>query len=244
LRGFDAGAWRLAGRRAESLEVDAFQSRHRRSDGGGAFRVGGLAAGSYRVVVVLPGRSWNAEAGPFEVQGGVVRDGVRVAIDFGRVIAGTLRLPDGSPPAGHITLVALHEAGRQLARVGADGAFRFERLADANYDLSAFRAPPGWALSTVRGIAAGAKDVRLVLERAATISGRVVDAKGQACKAHVTCWTAVGGDESATDTDGRFTIEVPPDYVGRLSAHGDDMAKQVELRDVRAGTRDLVLRLQ
>jgi hypothetical protein len=93
-------------------------------------------------------------------------------------------------------------------------------------------------------VPAGTKNLRLVLQRIATIEGRVVDAQGRACRVHVICWFPYGGKEHATDAEGRFRIEVPQDFVGRITATGANALQQVVLENVAAGSKDLVLRLQ
>lgn len=245
LRGWDAHTWDLVGKHDESLEVHPFEAQTRRTRSDGRFAFGGLAHGNYRVSVQVAGQGWNAEFGRYLVRNGVVRDDLRLAVDLGYVITGTLQLGDGSPLPGdrRVILVALRDGGKQQsARVMADGSFCFARLEGAAYDIALSRAPEGWSMPMQSGIRADTKDLRLILQRAATIEGRVVDAQGRPCRAHVVCWLPFAGQPWETDAEGRFRIEVPPDFVGRITASNEDM-QQAVLEDVAAGAKDLVLRL-
>src|SRR6185503_8481829 len=190
---------------------------------------GGLAAGSYRVLVTMPGRGWQAEFGPYEVRDGEAHDGVSVAIELGRIIAGTLRTADGTPLASGTPIVLLAERSDRLpwgkprrndqsTRVAADGSFRFERLDDGEHTIRAAIVPDGWSLPVQRGVAPGTKDLVLTLVRPATVEGRVVGADGKPRRAHVICWCDGSGDDQLAGADGRFRFEVAPDFAGRLTA--------------------------
>lgn len=247
LQGLDERAWLLVGRRTESLEVSQFLSRARSANDDGTFCFGGLATGSYRLLVMMPGRGWQAEFGPYDVRDGEARARVIVKIELGRVIAGTLRLDSGLPlPQWEsVVLLAERRGTRQAARVAADGSFRFERLDDGEHTIRAFRVPDGWSLPKQRGVAPGTKDLVLTLVRAATVEGRVVGADGKPRRAQVICWHDGSGEDQLTDAEGRFRFEVAPDYAGRLTASDpENEALQVTVENVTAGARDLVLRLR
>ncbi|MCC7539684.1 MAG: carboxypeptidase regulatory-like domain-containing protein [Deltaproteobacteria bacterium] len=103
---------------------------------------------------------------------------VALALHEGAVLEGELVDGDGSPvPSARVVVTegAFGALPRGL-EIGADGRFRFEGLLDLPYEVSA-RAD-GYA--SVAGVpwAPGAGPMRLVLERAATIAGRVEDARG------------------------------------------------------------------
>jgi RNA polymerase sigma factor (sigma-70 family) len=245
LQGLDGRAWELAGRRIASLEVHQLATRARTTNDDGSFRFGGLAAGSYRLAVTMPGRGWRAEFGPYDVRDGEAHADVRVTIEQGRVIAGTLRLDSGLPlPQWEsIRLLAENPAGRQAARVAADGSFRFERLDDGEHTIRAFRLPKGWQLP-VRRVQPGTKDLVLTLVGAATVEGRVLGTDGTPRRARVICWHAGSGEDGRADADGRFRFEVPPDWTGQLTASDpEDESLQASVENVTAGARDLVLRL-
>jgi hypothetical protein len=196
---------------------------------------------------MMPGRGWRAEFGPYEVRDGEVHADVSLKIELGRVIAGTLRLDSGLPlPQWEsIRLLVEHGGTRQAARVAADGAFRFERLDDGEHTIRALRVPDGWSLPMQRDVVPGTKDLVLTLVHAATVEGRVVGADGKPRRARVICWHEGQGSDHLTDAEGRFRIEVAPDYAGKLTASDPhDEALQATAENVAAGTRDLVLRLR
>src|SRR5439155_23255535 len=95
-------------------------------------------------------------------------------------------------------------------------------------------------------------DLRLVLERAAVVEGRIVDAEGNGVQAQVRAtWGEDLSDSdifASTDKHGHFRIEVPPGFHGAIHANGTPLAEKGYLSarcpGVVAGQTDLVLRLQ
>jgi hypothetical protein len=104
--------------------------------------------------------------------------------------------------------------------------------------------PPGWAMLPALRVPAGTKDLTLRLVPADAVAGRVVDASRQGVKARV--YAANAGMLppllQETDAEGRFRIEVSPDFLGQVGAMGyDDTAVSGRLTGVRAGQTELVV---
>lgn len=232
-------------------EIHHFKPVARRTALDGSFRFGGLAAGSYEVRVEAKGCP-PAQAGPFVLADGDVREDADVVLARGRIIAGRVELPADLPAAAvpELVLTVCDAATRahESTRVAASGAFRIGGLAGEHYMLSALECPAGYALSPLRDVTAGRDDLVLHLVPAARITGRVVDAAGRGVRANVFARleppVAFMSKNHATDADGRFALDVAPDFVGRVHAsHVDNSFVQADVDGVAAGTSDLVLKL-
>ncbi len=239
------------GDRPGSRPVTQFESRRGRTAADGTFRFAGLSAGTYALLVRGHGRSRSVEFGPYRVQDGEITSDVEAVIENGASIAGRVRFAGGREAAGldDLQLAALKAGSRdQWARVGGDGRFRFEGIEAGQYTLAAVRCPDGWALAPVPGVPAGATDVEIVLQPAAKIAGRVVDANGEPADANIAVWSP-GVSFSAvhqTDAGGRFEVSVHPGFVGKITAQPGTGAPfpQATAEHVAAGTTDLVLTLR
>lgn len=91
---------------------------------------------------------------------------------------------------------------------------------------------------------AGAEDVQIVLEPCSYVAGQVVDGDGKPLRVGVSAFAEGSGGALVhqTDDDGRFHIEVPPSFVGKVSVHvPTNPLAGVAADDVRAGTEDLRL---
>ncbi|HEX6811417.1 MAG TPA: sigma-70 family RNA polymerase sigma factor [Planctomycetota bacterium] len=230
--------------------LHSFTTRRTSTASDGTFGFAGLAAGSYTLSVQPAGVSWTADSGPYTLRDGEVRS-EQVVIDFGLSITGRVRGADlaAMPANAQFRLRARSGAGSsQVAQVNADGTFRFDRLARGGHVLSASRPPAGFALVPVRGVAAGASDIELRLQPAAVIEGKLVDADGKPVLGLVCYWPGedVGGSAAnhQTDAEGRFRLEVPPGYVGTISARDASGSREAAVENVAAGTPDLVIRLR
>jgi RNA polymerase sigma-70 factor, ECF subfamily len=229
-----------------------FPFAHRRTHtaGDGVFRIAALAAGDYALSVTPPGKEWSHERAVPDLRAGELRADLRIVVDRGRTVGGTIRVPGqrGLPDGCHMALVAEHD-GEELhwAQVAADGRFTFERMVGVTYRLSAVGAPVGFALVPVAGVTPGRDDLEFVLAPAEVVAGQVLDGNGRPWRGVAVHYLAEGESvarSQATDQAGRFSIEVPPGAVGRLSASDpDQMSRQVSRSEVFAGEVDLVLRL-
>jgi RNA polymerase sigma-70 factor (ECF subfamily) len=227
-------------------QVSQFEEREAHTDAAGRFCFGALAGGSYRIRARPIGRLDPVTA-DVELEDGGARDDVQLVIARGLTIAGTVAR-DASAADHVLWLSATAEAGdgHVTTRVAADGTFRFEGLAEGRYTIALLMAPDGMTMPPLREIEAGATGVRLAVERAATISGRVVDTAGKPVRARV--WAHADGDRSfvrtfSTDAEGRFRIEVAPGFRGTVAGTPleDGSTRKVEVQDVAAGRSDLVL---
>jgi hypothetical protein len=98
------------------------------------------------------------------------------------------------------------------------------------------------------GVRAGTTGLKLLLEPAAVITGRVVDEAGKPVEARV--WASADGVEAGstllpTDAEGRFRLEVHPAFRGKVGATiKDQWHRRGELPGVVAGQTDIVISLQ
>jgi hypothetical protein len=234
--GVDAEVWtdarsRWLGRRAVFTASD------------GSFRFTDLPGGSYRFDVALDlNRQWIQ----LQVVDGELRTGVDLVLDKDERIAGRVRA-DGVSLAGAI-LIAQSEAGDvTTVSIAQDGTFELRARAGDVWCLVADKLPSGYAMTPANRIRAPSRNLELVVQRALSITGRVVDAEGRGVAAAVfarfaevpvpaTCLAAA---------DGSFAIDVPPDFVGKVTAMAvDPTLGKAAAERVAAGTRDLVLHLR
>ena len=167
-----------------------------------------------------------------------------VVLEAGLAVRGFVRDRAGAGIGG-AALMGFNRSGGfgrpAEATTGEDGAFVLAGLKPGNVVLNA-RAP-GYARAQ-QTAAAGAEDVELVLDSGGTITGTVVDGRGQGVEgASVTART--GADENdgwamatADEGGGRFTLhDVRPGvYVleGRAPGHGNGTASGVRVAAGRA----------
>jgi hypothetical protein len=219
-----------------------------RTDAAGRFCFPDLAAGTYDVSVRI-GRD-NSAGASVTVTAGALREGVVLVMPAGLAIAGMIRRSDGVALGDTAGLIVFARCARSSASAfpTPDGSFRITGLAAGDYDLSVLGYGAGWVLPSTPRVAAGADEVQLVLEPAATIRGRVLDAEGKPASAIVTYFLAgdfVSGPLYATKSDGTFELHVPPGSVGRVSASDPGLSvKSAEIDGVAAGQDGLELRLR
>jgi hypothetical protein len=232
-------------------EVYQFNSRDVRTDARGCFRGTDVAAGSYELRAEIRGRDSTATV-TVEVSDGVIRGDVEIVVPRGLAITGTLRYSDGralGEEAAALHLSATNEKGEHVGtQLGPGGRFELLGLPAGPCTLTLARGPKGWSMSPQTGIAAGSKDVRLLLQPSSFLRGRVVDADGKPVKARVYAspdGSRSGSAQFTTDDDGRFEIEVPADFHGSVGAmHTQQQFLQAKIDDVSAGRSDLELQLR
>ncbi len=169
-------------------------SRRHATDDQGHFDLAADESGQLTVRAEQPGFV-AAEAGPFEAVEGSEHLGLELRLADGLAIRGVVRWPDGSPAAE--ASVALHTAPsafqpggakERSLRTDAAGAFEVTGLVAGEFTLSARarRDVPGvakadrvWWTARREGVAAGTRDVALVLAAGAGVRGRVVDDLGR-----------------------------------------------------------------
>ncbi len=222
----------------------------------GRFSFANLGAGSYELEVWPPGSK--PVRSPIAVAAASVVDGVRIEIDAGLAIAGHVSSPTGDPVDAYLrALEPSTSLERGYARSKDDGSFRIAGLAPGLYSIEARpQRDPSVAPRTIESVAAGTRELAIVLPLGDVVAGRVLDAQGRGV-GHV---SVRGTDEhgkdvafASTDPEGRFTLHVeatavvdvlatPPPHLasGRVATVSQHSAT---LAGVAAGTRDLVLML-
>ncbi|MBL8754945.1 MAG: sigma-70 family RNA polymerase sigma factor [Planctomycetes bacterium] len=239
----DAESWASPG--PASLPTQ-FTHREVVTDANGVFRIAGVAAGGYRVSASVPGLD-DSEPREVAVEDGKIAEGVLVVVVRGLSLRGVMRRADGvaldAEQRDEVWLQAADPTGQtHSAQIDAQGGFTIQGLKPGKCSLMALRAPKGWSLAPMV-VEAGASDLQLVLQASSFVSGQVVDADGKPLQAKITVWPEGGTGGSllhATDAEGKFRVEVPPTFVGRVNArHPVDPFRGAELKDVRAGTSDL-----
>jgi large repetitive protein len=192
-----------------------------RTDATGAFAIGGLKPGTYRLNASAPGRGVvdrDAEAGmdgleiTLDAAGsvtGLVVDEKGRPVDTFRVLA---RMP---PPSGMGGTVRMIGPPRAESIASPDGRFVIEDVAPGAYTVEISAPERTMAVvSSVRVAAGGATDVgRVTLGAGGIVRGTVVDSAGTAVPAAVITFQGVGRgpmmgglSEAVTDSAGAFEL--------------------------------------
>ena len=210
----------------------------------GKWKLEGVSAGSTRFVArhedYAPGSSTI-----ITLDGVTTKAGVTIALEPAALVAGRVVDAAGAPAPGAVVRVAVRSEGwanedTRQAIAGADGRFELKGLARKAVDLAAL-AEKASSETVHVDLAAKAeqRDVELRLARVGTISGTVVDGKGEpiadaavwampnlrsggAGAMNRMEWSLRGGAEERTDAGGAFTIAglSPGEYWLRASKQG------------------------
>lgn len=238
------------------------------SDGDGAYEIRGLAAGRYRVWAQDHTLAAGAQFDELVTLGkGERRTGVDLDLKYAGSISGLVVEPDGRPVAGAlISFAAVHIEDDGSDVTGLDGSFRATMLIGGDdyrptvrasaRDRTPLQIVGAVPTVTVKDGATEVSDVRVVVRRDhLAISGRVVDANGQAVSdVRVVAFRADdrsalaftdGGDQPSTvsATDGTFAISDLDAGGYLLHARGGD-GSEAMVRDVAAGQKNVVITLQ
>jgi hypothetical protein len=162
----------------------------------GSYRSGGLPPGKYTVRTRRKAGPWNISTSVerpdlrlVTVAEGQQKSGVDLVLKAGgQNIAGNVVLPDGTPAAGTTVVANIEENGKRAWRptgisiehsavAGEDGSFTLNDLESGSFTVWAAR--PGMPEMAVDHVATGRRDLRITLRPAASLSGMVVDRKGQ-----------------------------------------------------------------
>ncbi len=192
---------------------------------------------------------------------------VDLTLERGFSIAGRVVAEDGAGAPG-VALVAgtgnewrgacggapasLPSSWARSARSGEDGAFRLTGLPAGPVKVVATPEGPGWEGPVEAVIEAGESSASIRLARAGTVEGRVVDARGAPASGVRVRWSRGGDDapdgpgRALTREDGAFSLGAVP-LAGTVEVvaltDGADESLAGRLDGVRAGARDLVVRL-
>jgi large repetitive protein len=200
----------------------------------GRFRLDGVPPGSYVLSATAPG--YGARRAEIVVGGRQrVADLGDVALESGLIIRGHVREAAGTPVAeARVSAFRDRSMGedRGEGRTSADGTFAVGGLRAGTYRLTVFA--PGHAMVD-REVEAGTDGVEFVLETAGSLTGAVVDDRGQPVETFRVqarmpppAPSAAGGRvmmgpprfESVSSPDGRFVVDdvAPGTYVVEISA--------------------------
>lgn len=258
LGGWNADRGRWNPRRLSSLDTHLAR-QVRRTDDLGRFRFADLAPGEYDVAPELTGHG-PTQARTVHLGRGELREGLRFQhFERGR-IEGRVLDPDGRGVSGAEVFARPADPLRGpgvLTRTGTGGHFRFEGLEPGGYVLAAHARYGDDDSATERprlcsqrreGVAAGGEPVKIVLPRAAAVTGRVLDAAGRpVAGAEVRALDAAGGwlTRALCDGSGGFALDVPVGERVDLLALGRSEAGPAfaRLDGVAAGREGLTLQL-
>lgn len=238
------------------------------SDADGRFQLDALPAGTFRVVASHPPHAPGLSE-LLTLDGTAARTGVVVKLNDGVTVKGVVVTGAGSPMVGaEVRLVNVSAGGSvgtgaRRTQSDTDGQFILHGVARGRVALSA-RHERG--ASDVVEIATGggaAVEVKLVIGRTATISGRVVDSGGEPIEAALIAlnpdrvsatkmssseWLLAGAREEVSDGSGNFVIGglAPGRYELRASragagAGGPGRERLSDPTFAEAGARGVVL---
>lgn len=239
-----------------------------KSDDKGGFRFAALAPGQY-TFGASDGEHVRSLSKPIEVGAQPVRD-VLITMRSGGSVSGTVVDRAGAAVPFAVLRIAPHpDGGMREAMVGARqvasderGAFEIRGLPRARLQLRAEGEAATSAILEVSLVeAARREDVRVVLDVEGTISGVVVDEKGEPVpEMQVTCFPdfragaklasfALGGSTSTTsDGSGAFTVRGLPEGSFRLGVERPGAAASYGLaassKTAKTGDRDVRLVVQ
>jgi RNA polymerase sigma-70 factor (ECF subfamily) len=141
------------------------------SDDAGLFRFAALPRVKHGLAVAKAGFARTESTLPAETDGPI-----ELVLDRGRTLSGTVVGDDGRPVAGAIVYARVDGwvSGEAWRRSGDDGSFALEHVpAGKHTEVDAHA--EGWTRATLT-VADDAPSIEIVLQRAAGLSGRVVDA--------------------------------------------------------------------
>jgi protocatechuate 3,4-dioxygenase beta subunit len=221
----------VAGARLE-IAMPNMAARWTTTDAGGHFSVEGLGPGPYRL------SASHADFAPATVDDVQPGDGARVQLVPGGGIEGELRdaRSGGVPPGARLTLTV---AGKPRGLTLSAGRFSATSLPPGAATLQA-TAPGYVAWSRDLEIPAGehlrdvtVRDLRVELERAGQVSGRVRDDRGDAAAdARITVVAGALQLGARSDRDGNFRVDGVPPGRARVSAEhaGATAAEDLDVR--------------
>ncbi|MEZ5988275.1 MAG: carboxypeptidase regulatory-like domain-containing protein [Planctomycetota bacterium] len=227
--------------------------RNALSSSNGCFWFSGLSGGTYELYVSRSPGTHEAKQVVQVSAGGISTDLVFV-LDRGSFVSGRVVTADGTklPDPSEIVLKIDCGMGWKLVTVQSDGRFRVEGLVSPEgAPCTLINVRPGllvdgWSMMPIQRVEVGTTDLVVALSRSKPIKGRVVTGAGEPVP-KVTVNVYLPGDPEPltfadSDERGRFRVEVPPQFVGRVEAvHPDDMERDAVIDDVPAGRHDLEL---
>lgn len=215
-------------------------SRGTRSDGGGAWTIGGVAAGPAQLSVTAEGFARLTRT--VEIEPDEATAVGKMTLSPGRSVLVRVVDAEGSGIAGAELLT---RAGHR-AVADAHGRALVEALPPAGA-VEATVSAAGFLPRTVRLDPAPAEGIEVVLIRAAIFTGRLLDAEGAPVAAgRATVEIHARSEHRELEPDGRFTLELPPrapaqleltspaTVAVRIALAPSDAGARVDLGDLRA----------
>lgn len=235
-------------------------------DDRGAFRVDGLGEGLYDLAFEPYPPDAGASATGQTISAARVASvaaGTRdltVVLAAGAPIRVRVLGPDGKPIQGGYVYVAetgrlAGDHGTVMAEPGPEGIFATAPLDRSKTFNLLFTGFPSCLQAKREGLRPGDEEVVVRLERGGRIAGQVLDEDGRAVAAMVPVRASaqdvsvpgVGtGWVGYTDSAGKFALDTLGDHAFTIAAGGGDSGfiAAAEIRDVRIGRNDLVLRVR
>lgn len=219
------------------------------TDADGKFTLTGLAPGRYAITI----QQWNNPAQNWLLLGGddvaAGTTGVRLTVTEGEKIAGIVVDEAGSPIAGASVNAQANNQWRH-AQTGSDGKFEVSGL-PASDSVRINVNAPGRIWQQLDKVTPGTRDLRIVLEKGLSVTGRLVDASGSgSAQARLTFRKKGGGGGRGggcvTDGDGKFTCEglQEGEYdVSLMRRKADNNWETVAVGSCRAGDSGVDLRI-
>ena len=175
----------------------------------GKFNLAGLSAGTYRIEIPSWGggqsRGYVLDAVPPVAAG---TQDLRLTAGKGLTIGGVVLDEAGHGVAGGWVTASTKSGGGFSGQIKGDGTFEIAGVAPGRtYALLA--QAKSYVNTQVEDVAAGARDVRIVLARGLEASGTLCDAQGNAMANANVMFAAADGKHSQwtqTDSEGRFTV--------------------------------------
>lgn len=201
----------------------------------GTFALPAIAAGTWRLTATQAERAPGTST-PLTVDGVHARSGVKIVLEAGAVVRGTVKDSKGAPVASADVRVVVRGAeflrARRDAFTAADGTFTIKGLARRAVDVVASHETGSSAIVPADLATKTEVDVALTLDVTGAIEGTVVDSAGGAIgdaqvvaepvwsggTADREAWAVRGSSETVTDQGGGFRFAGLPDGEYKIRA--------------------------
>jgi len=130
--------------------VETFEAVRTTSGADGSFELGIASSGRYSVFADAAGFA-RAQYGPIQLSADAAPAEIVIPLDAGGTLEGKVLMPSGRSPAGVIVGINRGDGNPLRQTVGADGAFRFERLIAGPWELRRTADPAAPTSATLTG---------------------------------------------------------------------------------------------